>query len=38
MINIINNTKLELVMRKYNINENEYFTEKVSKLFADLRR
>ena len=35
---IIKNTKLELVLQEYNINEEEYFTEKVSKLFTDLRR
>ena len=38
MESIIKYTKLELVMQEYNINENEYFTEKVSKLFTDLRR
>jgi len=38
--NIIKKTKLELVLQEYNINEKEYFTEKVSKckLFTDLRR
>jgi hypothetical protein len=38
MIDIIKNTKLEILLQEYNINEEEYFTEKVSKLFTDLRR
>ena len=38
MESIIKYTKLEILMKENNINENEYFTEKVSKLFTYLRR
>ena len=38
MESIIKYTKLEILLKENNINENEYFTEKVSKLFTDLRR